>query len=259
MLTYFRLGPFLIQVPGIALLIGIWFGLFLTEREAERLHLKPNLINNMVIIGLVSGIVGARLTYVVRYLSAYIETPLSLFAINLNTLSLSEGFLIGLGVAFFYGNRKKLPLRPTLDALTPGLALLLISIGLAHFLSGDAFGAPTILPWSIYLWNDYRHPSQIYEIVAASVIFFIVWRRPLGRPGQGINFLLVVLLSTSARVFLDAFRGDSLIWGDGYRAPQVLGVLVLLGSVWLMRVWILNPISETIQLTNTLAQTTSEE
>lgn len=86
-----------------------------------------------------------------------------------------------------------------------------------------------------------------------------MYKRPLGQPGQAINFLLVVLLSTSARVFLDAFRGDSLIWGDGYRAPQVIGVLVLLGSVWLMRVWTLNPISETIQPTNTLAQTMSEE
>jgi phosphatidylglycerol:prolipoprotein diacylglycerol transferase len=250
MLTYFRLGPFLIQVPGIALLLGVWVGLFLTEREANRLHLKPNLIYNLVFIGIVSGIVGARLTYVVRYLSAYIETPLSLFAINSNTLSLYEGFLIGLGVAIFYGYRKKLPLRPTLDALAPGLALFLISIGLAQFLSGDAFGAPTNLPWSIYLWNDYRHPSQIYEIVAGSIIFLVVYKRPLGQPGQGINFLLVIILSAAARVFLEAFRGDSLIWGDGYRAPQVIGVLVLLGSLWLMRVWMLSPTYEMIQPTN---------
>lgn len=238
MLPYFRIGSYLLQTSGLALLIGVWVGLSLSEKEAIRLQLKPNLIYNLVFIGLISGIIGARLAYAVRYLSAYLNNPLSLFALNPNTLSPLDGLLIGLLVAIIYGQRKGLPMRPTLDALAPGLGVLLVALGFSHFLTGDAFGAPTGLPWRIYLWNDYRHPSQIYEILADVGVLVAVLRRPLGSPGQGINFLLVVALSAVSRLSLEAFRGDSVIWFGGFRAAQIGSLLVLAGSMWLMHAWV---------------------
>ena len=237
MFPYLRLGPFLLQTPGLALLIGVWLGLSLSEKKAAKLNLKPDLIYNLVFFGLVSGLVGARLAYAARFLNAYIESPLSLFSINPNTLSPGDGLLIGLLVAWIYGWRKGLPLRPTLDALAPGLAAFLIALGVAHLLSGDAFGAKTDLPWKIYLWNDYRHPSQVYETLLATGIFLIVWFRPLGSPGQGVNFLIVVALSAAARIFLEAFRGDSLIWSGGFRAAQIVGLVILAAALFMIKVW----------------------
>jgi phosphatidylglycerol:prolipoprotein diacylglycerol transferase len=237
MFPYLRLGPFLLQTPGLALLIGVWLGLSLSEKEAAKLNLKPDLIYNLVFFGLVSGLVGARLAYAARFLNAYIESPLSLISINPNTLSPTDGLLIGLLVAWIYGWRKGLPLRPTLDALAPGLAAFMIALGVAHLLSGDAFGAKTDLPWKIYLWNDYRHPTQVYEILLAAGIFLIVWFRPLGSAGQGVNFLTVVALSAAARIFLEAFRGDSLIWSGGFRAAQIVGLVILATALFIMKAW----------------------
>jgi phosphatidylglycerol:prolipoprotein diacylglycerol transferase len=108
---------------------------------------------------------------------------------------------------------------------------------MANILSGDAFGSPTNVPWAIYLWDENRHPSQIYETLAALVIFVVEWKRPPGHPGAGINFLLVVALSAAARVFLEAFRGDSLIWPGGFRAAQVVGLVVMAASWRLMQSW----------------------
>ena len=34
MFPYLPLGPFLLQLPGLALLVGLWFGLTLAEKEA---------------------------------------------------------------------------------------------------------------------------------------------------------------------------------------------------------------------------------
>ncbi len=65
----------------------------------------------------------------------------------------------------------------------------------------------------------------------------VAWKRPLGQPGEGINFLLAVALSAAARVLLEAFRGDSVIWLGGFRAAQVVGVVVLAAALWLMKVW----------------------
>lgn len=237
MFPYLRIGPLLLQTPGLVLLVGVWVGLSLTEKESLRLKLKPDAVYNLVFYALISGIIGARLAYAARFVNAYIENPLSLFSINPNTLSPDDGLLIGLLVAVIYGYRKQLPLRPTLDALAPGLAAFMLAFGVSHFLSGDAFGAKTDLPWRIFLWNEYRHPTQIYETLAAIFTFVIVWLRPLGLPGRGLNFLLVVALSAGARLFLEAFRGDSLIWSGGFRSAQIVALPVLAVSLWLMKAW----------------------
>lgn len=237
MLPTIRLGPFLLQTPGLALLIGVWVGSWLAEREARRLKLDPTTLYNLIFFALISGIVGARLAYAGRYLSAYLADPRSLFALNPNTLAPTDGLLIALIVAYIYGRWKKLPLQPTLDALAPGLAILMVAVGGAHILSGDAFGAPTELPWALYLWDEFRHPAQIYETLLALVIFGLVIRRPLGQPGRGLNFLLAVALSAGARIFLEAFRGDSIILPGGFRAAQLVSLVILLVCLWLLRTW----------------------
>jgi len=232
-----RIGPFLLQLPGLALLAGLWFGIILTEKESLRLNLDATRVINSVFYGLIAGIVAARLAYVVQYPKVYLANPLSALSLNTNTLSPNIGLLAGLSVLYLYGYRKRLPFRPTLDALATGLALFMITLGVAHILSGNAYGAPTRLPWAIYLWSDYRHPSQIYETVAALGILLVTLRRPLGSPGAGLNFLLVVALSAAARIFLEAFRGDSLIWTGGFRAAQVIGLAILATTVVLIKKW----------------------
>lgn len=237
MLPYLRLGPFLLQMAGLALLLGVWLGSWLAEKEAARVRIKPDLTYNLIFFGLIGGLVGARLAYAIRYLNAYLANPLSLVSLNPNTLSPSEGLLIGLLVAFVYGQRKGLRLRPVLDALAPGLAVFMVFRGVAHLLNGDAFGSPSRAPWAIFLWSEYRQPAQIYEILLAAGILFVVLKHPLGEPGRGLNFSLVIALSAAMRVFLEAFRGDSLIWPGGFRAAQVMALAILAGALWVMRAW----------------------
>lgn len=237
MFPFFRLGPVLVQLPGLALLGGVWVGSSLAEKEAARLKLNAADVYNLIFYGLGAGVIGARLAYAARYLSAYLTNPLGLFALTPATLYPDAGLVIGVALAALFGWRRKLPLRPTLDALAPGLAAFLVALGLAHVLSGDAFGASAKLAWSIYLWDDYRHPAQIYETLAALAVFVITWKQPLGRTGEGLNFLLVVALSAAARIFLEAFRGDSVIWAGGFRAAQLMGLLLLAVCLWLMKTW----------------------
>ncbi|MBI3941911.1 MAG: prolipoprotein diacylglyceryl transferase [Chloroflexi bacterium] len=238
MLPFVQIGPLLLQMPVLALLAGIWIGLYLTEKEADQRQLDGNALSTGVLAGLLAGIAGARLFYAAGYASFYLSDPLGLLALTPQTMSPGAGLLTGLAVAAIYGwRRRRLPLRPTLDALAPGVAVFMVALGANHFLSGDAYGAPAALPWSIYLWDAQRHPSQIYEMVLALGIFLIILRRPLGQPGNGINFWLLVALSAAARIFLEAYRGDSVIWPGGFRAAQVAGTGVLVAVLWLMRTW----------------------
>ena len=232
-----QVGSLALNVPVLVLLVGAFVGAWLAEREADRLKLPADAVTRMVFVGLVAGVIGARLGYVAQYLSIYTADPLSVFSPNPAALYPEVGYLVGAVAMLIAGQRWRLPLRPTLDALAPGLATLGIAVGVADLATGDAFGAPARLPWSIYLWGMLRHPSQVYEILAALAVYGI-WRWLRGHlPGAGFGFLLVVALSAVARVFLEAFRGDSQTVFGGLRVAQVWGLIVLAACLWGFYAW----------------------
>ena len=237
MFPLLRIGPFLVQMPGLAVLARLWVATTLTEKEALHLKLNSTAILNIILYGLIGGLIGARLIYAVQHLNIYLASPLTVFSLNTSLLNPLGGLISGLIIASLFGRRQKLPLRPTLDALTPGLAVFMIAVGVAHILSGNAYGSPSHLPWAIRLWGTYRHPTQIYETVAALIIF-ILWKMiSTESQGSGINFLQVAALSAGARIFLEAFHGDSLIWPGGFRAAQVIGLMILAVAMYLAKQW----------------------
>lgn len=237
MFPYLRLGPFLLQMPLLALLVGVWIGLTFVEREAARLKLNKEKINSLVFYGLVGGIVSARLAYAAQYASVYLSNPFSLLSLNTNTLLPEAGLVFGILIAGIYAYRQKLPLRKALDALAPGLAFFMIMIGVSHLLSGNAYGAPTRAPWAVYLWSDYRQPTQLYEIFFALVVFTVILPRMIPANAPGLRFVQFLSLSAVARVFIEAFRGDSAILFDGYRAAQAVGLAILIACLALLRSW----------------------
>lgn len=237
MLPFIRLGPFLLQVPELTLVLGIFMGASLAEKEAKKLRLKPELVNNLIFYAFFATILGARLAYALRYIEVYLDDPLAVLSFSTSTLAVSEGLLIGLGVSILYGIRNKLTLRLTLDALAPGLAVFMIFLALSHFFAGTAYGSPTKIPWAIYLWDEYRHPAQIYELLAAILIFLLVYNHSFGNRTPGMNFILTVALFAGSRILLEAFRGDSFVLPGGFRAAQVAGLLILFLAILLMKTW----------------------
>jgi phosphatidylglycerol:prolipoprotein diacylglycerol transferase len=163
MFPVLQLGPLALPVAPLALLMGVWVALELAEREAVRLSLSPDAVYRLAVTGLGVGLLGARLAYVARFWNAYASDVLGIFSLNAAALAPADGALIGVSAAVWYGARRQLPLRVTLDALAPGLAAMAAAVAVAHMASGDAFGAATRLPWSVFLWDEYRHPSQVYE------------------------------------------------------------------------------------------------
>jgi len=234
---YLRLGPFILPMAGLALLAGFWLGLSLVEREAVRLKINASMLSNIIFYSLLAGLVGGRVGYALEFPSVYLPKPLSLLALTPTTLSPSMGLAVGLIAFAIFVQRKQLPLRQTLDAIAPGLALFMIFVGLAHILSGDAYGAPTSVPWAIRLWNEYRHPSQFYETFIALTIFLVIRERFPKPEGAGLNFLLTVALSSASRVFLESFRGDGVFWPGGFREAQVIALVIMAIGLYWMRKW----------------------
>ncbi len=229
MLPALQIGPLSLPTAPLALLLGIWLGLELAEKNAHRCGLSAPVIYNLVLSGIIGAVVGARLSYIITYSHVFLADPLSMLSPNPALLD-PWGAALGAGViALIYAQRRGLPLWRTLDALTPFLQVLMLSIAVMHFASGDAYGAPTSLPWGISLLGEKRHPTQIYEIFAAGAILMLLWpaRQLSFKPGQ--YFLAVICLSALARLVIEAFRADSLLLPYGIRLAQAAawGVLAL--------------------------------
>lgn len=237
MLPVVDLGPLSIQTSGLLLLIGVWVGLLRTERYARQLGLDPNRIYNLALISLLTGLVGARLAYAVQNPGAFSNNLLGLLALTPQMLDLPGGIAAGLLAAGIYAQRRNLPLWRTLDAFSPAAAIIMIVVGLSHLASGNAYGSPADLPWSITLWGSRRHPAQIYETLAATVIAALIWPRKGQRwaAPPGIRFLTLAASSSAARLFLEAFRGDSQILFASLRTAQLVSWMLLAVSLYLIR------------------------
>ena len=231
-----QIGPLALPVPALLILMGFWIGLDLTEKQASHFRVQPGPLYNMILVAILAGIIGARLAYAARAPGAFLQSPLSLFSPTPQMLDAPGGILIALLAAFIYIFARRMALWPTLDAATSLLSVLAVALGLANLASGSSFGAPTNLPWSIDLWGEARHPTQVYETIAALLIAAAVWpggraaRHALAQPG--FRLWIFLALSAFARLLLETFRGDSLLLANTFRAAQLIAWLVLAISLW---------------------------
>lgn len=237
MFPLLELGPLMVPVAGLLLLAGLWLGLEVAERTAPHFSVPAEHIYGLTFGALLLGFVGARAGYVLQYLDSYLRDPRAIFALNGNTLDRTTGLVIGVLAALVYLRWHRLPLRQTLDSLTPGLALFALFLGVAHLASGNAFGAPTDVPWAIELWDARRHPSQVYEIAVALPIFLVVWRLRRVNPYPGFLFAVWLALAAASRLVLEAYRGDSVIVADSLRQTQLAALVLILFSLWLLGHW----------------------
>ena len=214
----------------ILIVVAMWVGLTLAEKQSGRYGVSKEQLNNIAFYSLFGYIIGGRLLFALSNLSAFSQSPLSIFSPNPDLFDPTGGLVVAILVGFVYGQRQRLQLWGTLDALTPIFAMLAIGISLANLAAGTAFGSPTTLPWGIDLWNATRHPSQIYELIASLFIFGWIWFRKSDSSG-GILFLNFVALTAGARLFLEAFRGDSTLALGDFRLAQIVAWIILLAVI----------------------------
>lgn len=235
MFPVIQIGSLALQVPGLLLLISIWIGITLTEKSAKAYQILPDSLSNLIMTALLSGVVGGRIAYVARFPNAFASNPLNLISLNPGLFDLTGGIAAAIIGAAIYGQRKKLFLWNTLDALTPFFGMLAIGLALSNLSSGNAFGVETDLPWGIELWGLKRHPTQIYEMLAAFVTLNLLWPPKKDSQSQaGISFVTFVALTAGYRLFLEAFRGDSNLIFGGIRSAQVVSFGLLAVALWLL-------------------------
>jgi phosphatidylglycerol:prolipoprotein diacylglycerol transferase len=177
----FRIGSFEITSFGVLVALGALAGLWVFRRELARSGL-PEEAMDAAIYGLVGGLVGAKLLYVIEHLDE--GTFLGLL-LDRGGMSWFGGFLGGLLAGYATIRMKGWPVLKVLAAATPALAVGQLLGRIGCFLVGDDYGHPTSLPWGVAFpeglppTTERVHPTQIYEAIFLGVFAWVLirWRR----------------------------------------------------------------------------------
>ena len=141
-----QIGSFELRYYSLMYIIGLLLSIYLAKRRAKQLGVKPEIMENIIILSFMFAIIGARLYYVLFNLDYYSQDPLSAFAIWKGGLAIHGGVITGAISAVIIQRYYKIAPLFALDIMAP---LMLLSQGIGrfgNFANGEAHGVPTITP-----------------------------------------------------------------------------------------------------------------
>ncbi len=255
--TGFQIGPLYIHFYGIILMLGALAAAFLAEREARRRGQNSDLVWDALVWVLIGGIIGARVWHILTppqsmvaqgYTTQfYLTHPLDMLAIWNGGLGIPGAVIGGALALYWFTRRSKLSYALWVDIAAPAIALGQAIGRWGNFVNQELYGAPTNLPWKIYIAPanrlpvyqnvSYYHPLFLYESLwDFANMFFLLWlaRRHSDRLKQGDIFLAYLIFYPVGRFFLEFLRLDPSQVG-GFDINQVLmAVVAVLASAFLI-------------------------
>lgn len=252
----FPVGPLFIRFYGIILMLGALAGAWLATREAKRRGHEPEIVWDMLTYLLIGGIIGARIWHILTPPPSlgitagwYLTHPLDALAIWKGGLGIPGAIIGGAMVLYFYTRRNKLNFAEWADIASPSLALGQAIGRWGNFFNQELYGAPTNLPWKIFIDPNHRlpdyanveyyHPLFLYESIwNFGNMFLLLWisRRFADRLKSGDIFLIYLVVYPIGRFFLDFLRLDaSTVSGININQSLMAVVAVCAGATLFLR------------------------
>ncbi len=234
-----ELGPLRLSTGGLLLLLATWLWTWYFARVAVRRG-GPALedsVDRVLYPALIGAIIGGRLWYGLFNWDLYGRSPGLFLALRVGDLAWPGALLGGALAGYLWCRRRGLDHVALADsaalALPPAQALA--SLGLLF--SGEVFGVPTDLPWGVQLFGVIRHPTQVYYVLAALLIWAaLVWlaRRQVDLPPGGLVGAYIGMQGFSM-LLIEALRADAALLPGGVRVVQVAGLALMLCALLLGR------------------------
>jgi phosphatidylglycerol:prolipoprotein diacylglycerol transferase len=197
------------------LVIAFMVGVTLAGKRAEEEGVASEAIFNLCFLAFISGIIGARLLYLLQHAAFYIRNPKEIVMLQHGGLSWFGGLIFGSVCACLYIRRKKLAPYKILDIIAPFLALAQ-AIGRAGcLLNGCCYGLESSFGIYFPVHNAVLIPTQIYSSFLLLLIYLVL-RFLQERPHtQGKIFFTYLLLYSLKRFFIEFWRADNpaFVWG----------------------------------------------
>jgi phosphatidylglycerol:prolipoprotein diacylglycerol transferase len=237
----FSIGPLTIHTYGLFVALGFTVALLVTLRMGKAQGIKTQQVMDMGFIMILMAIIGSRLTYVIMNFSRYRANPIDIVRIWEGGLVFSGGLVAVVIVMAWYIRRHHLSFWRMGDLWAPGIAIGQAIGRLGCSMAGCCYGKPTDLPWAVTFThpqslaplNTPLHPTQLYAALTGFIIFLVLMFLNAKKQFQGQVFIWFLILHSTARLFMERFRGDErgLIAGTEMSMTQLLTLLVLLGAV----------------------------
>ncbi len=245
----FNIGSLEIRWYGIMAALGVASLLVIMLKEAKRRGI-PQDIYGIFFWGVVGGLIGGRLAYVIYYWDYFMTNPRQIIGFQ----GLAQmGMIVGIVVAaLIYMGVTRMRFSTLLsigDVFITG-ALLALAIGrIGCTLNGCCYGQPSpfhVFPLAVMYtprdtippqyWNVPLYPTQIYHVVWNLMVFGAIWglRRKLKPAGSLLFFgFSLYAVGDLALRFLRGDRGAILFWG--LDNPQVVDfALIVIFLSWLI-------------------------
>ncbi|WP_027364569.1 prolipoprotein diacylglyceryl transferase [Desulfotruncus alcoholivorax] len=235
-----NIGPLHVRWYGIIMASAFVIGIYLAYRRAERNHIDPNHILNMVTLIIPASIIGARMYYVIFAWNNYRSNPLDALAIWHGGLAIHGGIIGGLLAGLYYVRRYDLPIWKIADIMAPSLILGQAIGRWGNFINQEAHGGPVteqfinhfpaFIKNQMYINGSYYHPTFLYESMWDFLVFlFLMWHWPR-KKAQGEIALLYLILYSAGRFWIEAMRTDSLMLGP-IRVAQLVSIVLIITGV----------------------------
>ncbi|MBA2712947.1 MAG: prolipoprotein diacylglyceryl transferase [Rubrobacteraceae bacterium] len=221
----------------LAVAIGWWLGL----REARRRGLDVEKVHSLILWSVLGGLVGARLFHVVDRPNLYAADPLRALYVWEGGLAIYGGLVGGVLTGLLCARWRGIPAWRMADAAAPGLILGQALGRLACIPNGDAYGAPTDVPWAFIYTNPKAmlppdllgvplHPYPVYELLFDLALLGLLWKLRDIYKTDGLLFLTYAGVYAAGRFFLTFFRMEQ-VWFFGLQEAQVVSLAVLVLTV----------------------------
>jgi phosphatidylglycerol:prolipoprotein diacylglycerol transferase len=251
-----RLGPLELTGYGLMMMVAFLMAGWAIQLELRRRGLDEEFAADIVIAGVVGGLIGAKIWYVL--LTGEWDALL-----RRGGFVWYGGFLGATAAIIANGWRRGVPWRFTAEICSAPLALGYALGRVGCFLVNDDYGIPSSLPWAMKFPHGLPpstaanltalgvkfppgtdpmqvvavHPTQIYETVLMLLAFWWMWRRR--EHGHATGWLLgcYLVLGGLERFLVEFLRAkDDRLLAPFTVAQATSALLVVVGAV-LLRVW----------------------
>lgn len=242
----FDFGFLEIKWYSFLILIAMLVAFFIISKEARKKGLDDDVLINILFYGMIIGILGARIYYIIFNLDYYLSNPLEIFMVWNGGLAIHGGIIATLIFLLLYSKKKNLNFLLMLDIIVVGV-ILAQSIGRwGNFFNQEAYGRTVTLDFlknmhlpkfiinGMYIDGLYREPTFLYESIFCFIGFInLITIRKISKikVGQlsGIYFIWYGL----ERFIIESFRADSLMLGK-IKMAQLVSIIACLCGLYLI-------------------------
>lgn len=186
-----KIGFFTVYSYGLLLVIAFMVSSTLSSIEAKKQNINPEVIFNLLFVGFIFGVIGARIFYVIQNFNYFFENPYEIIMLQHGGLSWFGGLILGVFSAILYIRSKKLSIYKVFDLVIPFVALAQAIGRVGCLLNGCCYGKVSE-KFGIYfeVHNASLLPTQIYSSLLL-VLIYIILRFLQDRPHRVGQIFLV--------------------------------------------------------------------